>query len=60
VLLPQVLGCVDRGYAGSEEFPPVPFFVPWLNAYWFAGRHRGAWRFNPCDDWGRKRALQFL
>ncbi|KAF9697978.1 hypothetical protein EKO04_004119 [Ascochyta lentis] len=59
LVIPLVLGCIDRNYAGSENFPPVPFFVPWLNAYWFARKHKGCWRFNPSDHWGRPRRLQF-
>ncbi|KAH7383816.1 hypothetical protein BKA66DRAFT_85706 [Pyrenochaeta sp. MPI-SDFR-AT-0127] len=60
LVIPLALGCVDRRYTGSENFPPVPFFVPWLNAYWFARKHQGCWRFNPCDHWGKPRPLQFL
>ncbi|KAH7093693.1 hypothetical protein FB567DRAFT_545021 [Paraphoma chrysanthemicola] len=60
LVLPQVLGCVDKSYPGGENFPPVPFIVPWLNAYWFARRHKGCWRFNPCDHWGRPRPLEFV
>jgi hypothetical protein len=59
-VVPQVFGCVDKSYPGSADFPPVPFILPWLNAYWFTRKHRGAWRFNPCDEWGRPRPLQFL
>ncbi|KAF2022775.1 hypothetical protein EK21DRAFT_82445 [Setomelanomma holmii] len=60
LVLPLVLGCTDKGYPGSENFPPLPFIVPWLNAYWFARRHKGCWRFNPCDHWGRPKPLQFV
>ncbi|KAI4933525.1 uncharacterized protein J4E92_003192 [Alternaria infectoria] len=60
LVIPLVLGCVDRSYPGSGNFPPVPFFIPYLNAYWFARKHKGAWRFNPSDHWGNPRPLQFL
>jgi hemerythrin-like domain-containing protein len=60
LVVPQVFGCVDKSYPGSADFPPVPFILPWLNAYWFTRKHKGAWRFNPCDEWGRPRPLQFL
>ncbi|KAG9185378.1 hypothetical protein G6011_07922 [Alternaria panax] len=60
LVIPLVLGSVDRGYPGSESFPPVPFFIPYLNAYWFTRKHKGSWRFNPSDHWGNPRPLQFL
>lgn len=60
LVIPLVLGCIDRNYPGSENFPPVPFFVPWLNTYWFTRKHKGCWRFNPSDHWGRPQRLQFL
>ncbi|KAH7412317.1 hypothetical protein DE146DRAFT_275667 [Phaeosphaeria sp. MPI-PUGE-AT-0046c] len=60
VMIPQVLGCVDRAYPGSGNFPPVPGILLYLNAYWYSRKHQGAWRFNPCDHWGKKRPLLFL
>ncbi|KAF2832497.1 hypothetical protein CC86DRAFT_462780, partial [Ophiobolus disseminans] len=60
IVLPQIMGCIDRGYPGSGDFPPVPFFLPYLNAWWFSRRYKGCWRFNPCDHWGRPRPLVFL
>ncbi|KAF1837687.1 hypothetical protein BDW02DRAFT_565799 [Decorospora gaudefroyi] len=60
LVVPLILGCCDRSFPGSATFPPVPFFIPWLNAYWFARKHSGSWRFNPCDHWGRPRSLHFL
>lgn len=44
----------------AENFPAVPFFLPWLNALWFSRTHKGAWRFNPCDQWGTPKPLEFL
>jgi hemerythrin-like domain-containing protein len=60
LVIPLVLGSIDRGYPGSENFPPLPFFVPYLNAYWFTRKHKGSWRFNPSDHWGNPRPLHFL
>jgi hemerythrin-like domain-containing protein len=60
LVIPQVLGCVDKTYPGSEAFPPIPFFLPYLNAYWFSRKHKGCWRFNPCDYWGKPQPLHFL
>ncbi|KAI1589797.1 Hemerythrin domain containing protein [Pyrenophora tritici-repentis] len=59
LVAPLILGCGDRGYPGNRDFPPVPFFLPWLNACWFERRHRGSWRFNPSDHWGYPRPLHF-
>ncbi|CAG8979485.1 hypothetical protein HYALB_00012085 [Hymenoscyphus albidus] len=59
-MLPLALGCVDKGFEGGiHKFPPVPWFVPYVVNYWFARKHRGAWRFNPCDAWGNPRELAF-
>ncbi|KAF2742619.1 hypothetical protein M011DRAFT_472079 [Sporormia fimetaria CBS 119925] len=59
-ILPMVLGCADKTYEGGRHaFPPFPFFVPYLIDWWFAGYHRGAWRFCPCDMYGRPRELLF-
>jgi hypothetical protein len=56
----MVLGCADRSYEGSiHNFPPFPFFFPYLVDYWFARTHRGAWRFSPCDMYGKPRPLAF-
>ncbi|KAL6705071.1 hypothetical protein ACN47E_007330 [Coniothyrium glycines] len=60
LVIPLVLGCIDKTYPGSADFPPLPFFVPYLNAYWFSKKHKGCWRFNPSDQWGKPRPLQFL
>lgn len=60
LVIPQFMGCIDKTYPGSEAFPPLPFFLPYLNAYWFSRKHRGCWRFNPCDHWGKPRPLQFV
>ncbi|KAF2133878.1 hypothetical protein P153DRAFT_362918 [Dothidotthia symphoricarpi CBS 119687] len=60
LVVPLFLGCIDKTYPGGENFPPVPFFVPYLNAYWFSRKHQRIWRFNPSDHWGNPRALQFL
>lgn len=61
VSFPLAFGCMDCGFEGGmHHFPPVPAFVKYVVHYWFARKHRGAWRFNPCDMWGRPRALHFL
>lgn len=60
VVVPLALGCADKTAVGSEGFPPVPFFLPYLSAYVFSRKHKGAWRFSPCDSWGRPRPLLFV
>ncbi|KAE8382009.1 hypothetical protein BDV26DRAFT_254656 [Aspergillus bertholletiae] len=57
-VFPAVLGCADKTYEGGHDFPPVPWVLPYLVKYWFAVGN-GAWRFNPCDWWGRPRPLEF-
>ncbi|SPN98648.1 uncharacterized protein DNG_01693 [Cephalotrichum gorgonifer] len=57
-VFPTVLGCADKTFEGGNEFPPLPWVMPYLIKYWFAAGN-GAWRFNPCDWWGRPRPLAF-
>ncbi|MCJ1331890.1 hypothetical protein MMC10_008582 [Thelotrema lepadinum] len=60
LIFPCVLGCVDKTYEGGiHSFPPLPFFIPYLVQYWFAAKHRGAWRFCPSNMWGQPRPLAF-
>ncbi|KAK7897638.1 hypothetical protein LTR67_004267 [Exophiala xenobiotica] len=57
---PLVFGTADRTFEGGmHDFPSVPFFVPYIIHYWFARRHRGVWRFNPCTMWRDPRELAF-
>ena len=59
-IAPLVFGTSDRGFEGGmHNFPPVPFFVPYLIHYVFGGRHRGAWRFNPCTIYRSRQELAF-
>ncbi|KAI1389094.1 uncharacterized protein F4822DRAFT_429706 [Hypoxylon trugodes] len=57
-VFPCVLGCADKTYEVGHTFPPLPWVVPYVIQYWFAAGN-GAWRFNPCDWWGRPRPLTF-
>ncbi|PVH93774.1 hypothetical protein DM02DRAFT_619072 [Periconia macrospinosa] len=60
-ILPMVLGCADNKFEGGiHKFPPFPFFMPYLVDYWFANKHRGAWRFCPCDMHGTPKSLDFV
>ncbi|KAI1264380.1 hypothetical protein F5Y18DRAFT_390310, partial [Xylariaceae sp. FL1019] len=58
-IVPMVLGCADKTYEGGNDFPRFPWIMPYVVKYWFAAGN-GAWRFNPCDLWGKPRPLQFL
>ncbi|RVX66704.1 hypothetical protein B0A52_09517 [Exophiala mesophila] len=59
-IAPLVFGTADRTFEGGiHNFPRVPFFVPYVIHYWYGGRHRGAWRFNPCTIWRDPRDLAF-
>ncbi|KAI0023077.1 hypothetical protein F4780DRAFT_777200 [Xylariomycetidae sp. FL0641] len=57
-VFPCVYGCADRTFEGGHTFPNLPWILPYLIKYWFA-LGNGAWRFNPCDFWGRPRPLAF-
>ncbi|KAF2448503.1 hypothetical protein P171DRAFT_428563 [Karstenula rhodostoma CBS 690.94] len=57
---PLVFGTADRAFEGGiHNFPPVPFFVPYVIRYAFERPHRGAWRFSPCTTWRDRRDLLF-
>jgi len=57
-VFPSVLACADKTYEGGNEFPPLPWIIPYVIKYWFAAGN-GAWRFNACDWWGRPQPLAF-
>ncbi|KAI1149554.1 hypothetical protein F4825DRAFT_468950 [Nemania diffusa] len=58
-MVPMVLGSADKTHEGGQDFPPFPWVMPYLAKYGFASRN-GAWRFNPCDFWGKPRPLAFV
>ena len=60
-VLPLVLGLSDRTYERDiQDFPPVPWFLPYLVHYWFARKHAGAWRFCPSDVQSKPRSCSLL
>ena len=59
-MFPLVLGCCDATYEGGNNFPEVPKPLRHIIKHGFAKKHRGAWRFNPCDFMGQPRPLQML
>jgi len=59
-VFPLVLGTSDKSYEGGNDFPPLPGVVPYAIKYWFGRRHAGAWRFNPCNYWGKPVPLPML
>ncbi|KAL1982157.1 hypothetical protein VTN96DRAFT_1692 [Rasamsonia emersonii] len=59
-VFPCVLGTCDKTYEGGNNFPPLPGVLPYVIKYWFGAYNKGAWRFNPCDFWGKPVPLHFL
>ena len=59
-MFPLVLGCCDSTYGGGNNFPVLPRPLRHMIKHVFAKRHSGAWRFNPCDFFGRPQPLQML
>lgn len=57
-VFPCILGSADKTYEGGNDFPPLPWILPYVVNYWFAAGN-GGWRFNPCDFWGQPRPLAF-
>ncbi|KAJ5619688.1 hypothetical protein N7510_003672 [Penicillium lagena] len=59
VVPPMVLGLRDVTFEGGSQWPALPPLAEWVINYLFARRHAGAWRFLPCDMWGKPRPLAF-
>ena len=59
-VFPVLLGASDRKYEGGNTFPDLPWGMEYAINYWFSRRRKGAWRFCPCDFWGRPRELVML
>lgn len=57
-VFPVIIGLGDKTYEGGNTFPALPRVMPYMMKYWFAAGN-GAWRFCPCDHWGRPRPLAF-
>lgn len=54
--LPFLFGCNDVTFEGGKHnsfFPPIPYVVNLLTAWWFARKYRGSWRFLPSDLYGK-------
>lgn len=62
LVFPSGLGGHDRTYEGgkNKDFPPLPFFVPYLVDWWMSRKYKGAWRFSPCTVYGIPRPLKFV
>ena len=59
-VFPLVLGSADKSHLGGNDWPPLPWFIPYVIKHWFGRRHAGAWRFNASDFWGNPVPLHFL
>jgi hemerythrin-like domain-containing protein len=57
---PMVLGLCDRTFEGGNNWPSLPLGAAYIVHYIFARKHRGAWRFLPCDTFRNPRPLAFL
>lgn len=61
IMIPGGFGAVDHDFEDGrhKDWPPHPWFVPYLNRFVFSWKHLGAWRFSPCENF-RKRNLQYV
>ncbi|PWY76079.1 hypothetical protein BO94DRAFT_627153 [Aspergillus sclerotioniger CBS 115572] len=59
VVPPMVLGLRDVTFEGGNDWPVMPPLSAWVVHYFFKRKYNGAWRFLPCDTWGRPRELAF-
>ncbi|KAF2099991.1 hypothetical protein NA57DRAFT_75493 [Rhizodiscina lignyota] len=55
------IGNIDRTHEDGlhKNFPPFPFFVPYVAHYLWGRKHSGSWRLSPCDAWGQPRSMPF-
>ncbi|KAI1085269.1 hypothetical protein F5B20DRAFT_137495 [Whalleya microplaca] len=53
-------GGIGGGGGGGDEWPRLSVLAVHAVADKLSPRHAGAWRFLPCDVWGRPRELAFL
>jgi hemerythrin-like domain-containing protein len=60
VVPPMVLGLCDRTFQGGNSWPKMPTGSAWIVHYVFGRKHRGAWKFLPCDTFRNPRPLRFL
>jgi hypothetical protein len=62
VVPPMVMGLRDKTYEGGNDWPKIPggAAAELIVASVLSLKNRGAWRFLPCDHWGRPRPLAFL
>lgn len=60
VAVPMMAGTYDVTYeGGAVSDVGLPWIVGVLNGWVFSRKYAGAWRFLPCDGYGRPRALAF-
>jgi hypothetical protein len=53
---PWVMGCQDRNFILDGEkrlYPEVVFLASYVIDLFMAGRHKGVWRFNPSNGYGK-------
>ncbi|OAG05357.1 uncharacterized protein CC84DRAFT_1091120 [Paraphaeosphaeria sporulosa] len=60
VVPPMVLGLCDKTFEGGNDWPKMPMGSAYFVHYLFARKHSKAWRFLPCDTFGKPRPLAFL
>jgi hypothetical protein len=60
VVPPMVLGLCDKTFEGGNNWPKMPWGSAYIVEYWYGKKHRGAWRFLPCNTWGKPRELLFI
>lgn len=49
----------EKGFH-EHYWPPYPFFVGWMFKYWYAPKHKDAWRFGCSDLDGNPKDLPFV
>ncbi|KAI0174921.1 hypothetical protein BJ166DRAFT_575081 [Pestalotiopsis sp. NC0098] len=60
IVPPMLMRMRDTTSGGGNDWPGVPLIALHTIDKTLSGTHAGAWRFLPCDVWGKPRQLLFL
>lgn len=60
IVLPMVVRMRDTTYEGGNNWPGLPLVAVHVIAERLSKPHAGAWRFLPCDVWGKPKNLPYM
>lgn len=60
IVPPMLVRMRDTTYEGGNDWPGLPLVAVHVIAEKLSKLHAGAWRFLPCDVWGKPKELPFM